>query len=456
MSSNERAEAPFRDICRLHDALRSLLVSRSPEEIFARLAEQAGSLTEAAHARVFHYDDQWKELYVPGDPDKGGMRFRIDVSLAGWVVRYGVPWRGTDLRRDPHFVKEIDSPDGSVPRSALIVPIAVEGGEIIGVLAAFNRAHGAFTEEDEVLLSMLAEEAALAGALLRRADADRQLAFSFARSFGDAVDAKHPLTAGHADRVRRYAAALARAAGLDESQVQTVALAGSLHNIGRLEMSPRNAVGELISAREIENFRTHFYFSDAIVKGVSFPDDLAGVPEIILKHTEHLDGTGAPHGLTADQIPIGARILAIANYFDKLASGRGDIPPDPEAAIERLRRRAGDWLDPRLVELFIERKCYDIEKRRWPRVDYTTPVDVTPIQTDGAEGETVETDAVDVSEGGIMFKSKTPMEPFLLLRLRIHLPNSKVEALGRVARALKQEDGTWHIGAHLVWIEGKE
>jgi HD-GYP domain-containing protein (c-di-GMP phosphodiesterase class II) len=458
MSIFARTEGSSQTIFKLHEAVRALYMARSVTELLSALSEQAKIIAGASQARVFLYDDRWKELYAPAAAGKEEMRFRIDNGIAGWVVRHGGPWRGTDLRHDKHFLKEIDGIDGGIPRNAVFVPIAAEGEPIVGVLEAFDRGQGAFTEEDETVLSLLAEHAALASGLMEQVEGARHLALGLARRLGEAVDAKHPLTVGHTERVRQYATSLARAAGLTDSQVRAVSMAASLHNIGRLEMSPRNAKGELISAQDIEDFRTHLFFADAIVKGVPWPEDLKEVPQIIMKHTEHLDGTGYPRGITAEEIPTGARILGIANFFDRVTSGRHEdgAHSDPEFAAGLLRQYSGTRFDTRLVQVFIEKKCGDIEKRRWPRIDYTTPVDVVTVRPDGSESEPVETDAVDISEGGILFKSREAVEPFTLLRLLIHLPTEKVEAMARVARVLVQQDGTHHIGAHFVWVGGKE
>ena len=208
-----------------------------------------------------------------------------------------------------------------------------------------------------------------------------------------------------------------------------------------------------------ERAREGLFIADAIMRGVPFSEDFREVPEWVMKHHENLDGSGYPHGLRADQIPLGSRILAIVNAFDKATSGRAesDAPMSESDALEWLESEAGARFDEELVQVFIGKQCYKkVEKRRWARYDYTTPVDVTMVQPDGTEGESIETDALDISEGGILFKSEEPIAPFTLLKLLIHLPTEKVEGMARVARVLEGEGGAYKIGAYFLWLGGME
>jgi len=446
------------DLDAFQQTLIRLYHSQTEDDLIEALKEEAKRLVKGRDARVYLYDRRWKELYSPRS-SAHSIRFGDGKGIAGWVAREGEPWRADDLAADPQFVLEIDGISGRRPESVVAVAVRAPGGVLRGVLEIFDSEEGSFSEEDEKFLQMVAEHASLALDFIHRQQADRTFALGLARRMGDAVDARHVLTHGHSDRVRQYAGALARAAGLSEAQAQALELAASLHNIGRMEMPPRNAKGEMIGARDIDNFREGLFIADAIMRGVPFPEDFREVPEWVMKHRENLDGSGYPHGLRADQIPLGSRILAIVNAFDKATSGRAesDARMSKSDALEWLESEAGARFDEELIQLFIGKQCYKkVEKRRWARYDYTTPVDVTTVQPDGTEGESIETDALDISEGGILFKSEEPIAPFTLLKLLIHLPTEKVEGMARVARVLEGEGGAYKIGAYFLWLGGME
>ena len=130
---------------------------------------------------------------------------------------------------------------------------------------------------------------------------------------------------------------------------------------------------------------------------------------------------------------------------------RSLIKGDPtKVALLHLQKNRGKLFDEAVVDTFIGRKIYEAERRRFPRYDYETPVDVTVLQADGTEGDVQETEALDISEGGILFRFGTQLEPPTLVKMLIHLPTEKIEALAKVARALPDGD-RWKIGTYFVW-----
>jgi diguanylate cyclase (GGDEF)-like protein/putative nucleotidyltransferase with HDIG domain len=181
-----------------------------------------------------------------------------------------------------------------------------------------------------------------------------ELHLSTIEALARAIEAKDRSTTCHIRRVHVYAAGLARAAGLSEAEVQGVRTAALLHDIGKLAV-PDHILAKpgALTPEEFQKVRIHPLVGAEIMSRVPFPYPVA---PFILSHHERWDGSGYPHGLRADEIPIGARILAVVDYFDALRSDR----PYQQAvtldeAIERTRADAGKALDPALVDLFIER-----------------------------------------------------------------------------------------------------
>jgi putative nucleotidyltransferase with HDIG domain len=169
-----------------------------------------------------------------------------------------------------------------------------------------------------------------------------------------AVDAKDRITHGHIRRVQRHTLAVAQALGVTDPLERKAIEAGALlHDIGKLAVPDYvlNKPGAL-SREEYETMKKHASMGARILTAVEFPYPI--VP-IVRHHHEQWDGRGYPDGLVGAEIPLGARILAVADCFDALTSDRPYRPKlSDERAIEMLRARKGSFYDPAVVETFIE------------------------------------------------------------------------------------------------------
>ena len=167
-----------------------------------------------------------------------------------------------------------------------------------------------------------------------------------------AIDAKHQQSPEHLYRMQVYAAGLARAIGMSDNEIQGVRTAALLHDIGNV------AVPEYILAKpgrltneEFERIKAHPQVGADIVEVVPFPYP---VGPLIRNHHERWDGAGYPRGLKGEEIPVGARILTIVDYFEALTSKRPHREPvSAQDAIDVLSREAGQALDPQLLETFL-------------------------------------------------------------------------------------------------------
>lgn len=168
-----------------------------------------------------------------------------------------------------------------------------------------------------------------------------------------AVDAKDQTTYGHIRRVKAYALGLAELRRItDADELRAIDYASLLHDIGKLAIEDYilNKPGRL-SRQEFEKMKVHATAGDEILQQVQFKIPVA---RYVRFHHERWDGTGYPDGLKGEEIPIGARILSIADAFDAIRSTR----PYKSAfgiddSVELLRAQAGSSFDPKLLELFI-------------------------------------------------------------------------------------------------------
>jgi putative nucleotidyltransferase with HDIG domain len=168
-----------------------------------------------------------------------------------------------------------------------------------------------------------------------------------------AIDSKDHYTQGHSHKVAAYAAVIAEALGMQEEQIGEVRLGGMLHDIGKVGIPEEilNKNGPL-NPDEWETMKQHVCFGDQLLEPLRA---IASVREMVCHHHEMFDGSGYPDGLTGEQIPLGARIIAIADAFDTITSERTYKKARPASAgFAELERCAGTQFDPALVRLFVE------------------------------------------------------------------------------------------------------
>jgi diguanylate cyclase (GGDEF)-like protein/putative nucleotidyltransferase with HDIG domain len=167
-----------------------------------------------------------------------------------------------------------------------------------------------------------------------------------------AVEAKDPFTYGHSKKVNTYAVALAEAIGLSPDDIFRVSTAALLHDIGKIGVPDKvlNKKGKL-NAEEWNAIKAHPKLGATIIGNIP---SLVPCVRCILHHHERWDGGGYPDGLKGEEIPIEARILAIADSFEAMTSARPYRPALPhEEILKELRQGAGLQFDPKLVEVFL-------------------------------------------------------------------------------------------------------
>jgi diguanylate cyclase (GGDEF)-like protein len=166
------------------------------------------------------------------------------------------------------------------------------------------------------------------------------------------VESRDPYVYGHSRKVNAYAVALTEALGLPPDEVSAVSTAALLHDIGKIGI-PDEVLNkkEQLSRENWEAIKAHPRLGKNIVTSIP---QLVHCADSILYHHEKWDGSGYPAGLKGEEIPIGARIIAVADSFEAMTSARPYRPPlSREEASKELRKGAGIQFDPKLVEAFI-------------------------------------------------------------------------------------------------------
>jgi len=174
-----------------------------------------------------------------------------------------------------------------------------------------------------------------------------------------AIEAKDQTTHTHLQRVRVYAVEIAKEIGLPPDEIEALRAAALLHDIGKLAVPEHiiNKPGRL-TPEEFEKMKVHPLVGAEILDRVAFPYPVA---PIVRSHHERWDGSGYPAGLAGEEIPVGARILAVVDCLDALASDRQYRPAMPlDQAMGKVKEKAGTWFDPKVVEV-LERRYLDLE-----------------------------------------------------------------------------------------------
>jgi cyclic di-GMP phosphodiesterase len=172
-------------------------------------------------------------------------------------------------------------------------------------------------------------------------------------ALGEALDLKDAETQGHSRRVTAYTIAIARKMGLQKDEISVIARGAFLHDIGLMAI-PDNILfkpGKL-NDEEVAKMEQHSYLGYNILRKIPF---LAETAEIVYAHHERYDGTGYPRGLKGDEIPLGARIVSIADALDAMTSDRPyGAAQTFQAAREEVKLWSGRQLDPSIVAAFLE------------------------------------------------------------------------------------------------------
>ncbi len=263
-------------------------------------------------------------------------------------------WRGEAVMLDP---EEAALFDGGTSMQELeieqvaVYPLAVRDSRLGFILfycdgEAKSKRSPALMETAVGQVAMALENAAL------YQDIEKNY-FCTVKALAKAIEVKDPYTHGHSERVTRFAVALGERLKLSEVELQNLKYGATLHDIGKIGIAGRVLNKDTtLEPEEYEHVKTHAMLGDSIIANVEF---LQGPRLIIRHHHERWDGKGYPDGLKGEEIPLEARILAVADAFEAMLSQRPyRMPRSLVSARHELETNAGTQFDPRLVEVFLQ------------------------------------------------------------------------------------------------------
>ena len=310
----------------------------------------ARTLLEAKKGLLFSRHDGGEGLELSASEG-----FEHDPSDSAIARRFGeeVLERDSTIREDePEKPKGgQSSPSDEEIENLVAIPVYIQD-EFDSVVVCANRSGGFEDYEDEVLLSLGDH----VGAVLENGRLQGELRSAYLSSVGllaQAMAVKDPFLRGHSEDVANCVAAVADRLGFEPRHREELIFASLLHDVGKIGISERILLKPTgLTSEEFDVIKLHPHIGCRLVEQVPA---LRPIALSILHHHERFDGGGYPSGLRGEEIPLGARIICVADSFSAMTSERPyQRRMSVEKACPELMRNAGTQFDPEIVRIFVE------------------------------------------------------------------------------------------------------
>lgn len=315
------------------------------------LKNEAGGNSHIAH---FGMTDREVSAILKASPAKAEKLEKIFSKKYRYSSSYFIPHDATEVDFSVKLINKQYQPSGDWhPDDVLLVPLTVKDKHI-GYLTVDEPLDGKIPSLETVrLLELFCYQVAVAIDNLRLYNDLERSYYGTLKAFVAAMDAKDPYTKGHSENVRFHALNIARQLKLPEEQVKLIDFSSLLHDIGKLAIRDEILTKpSLLSDHEYQEVKLHPVIGSHLVSEV---ESLLKVAPIIHSHHEHYDGSGYPQGIKGDDIPLEARIIAVADAFEAMTSDRPYRKAfDFKVAIKRLQDAAGTQFDSEIVRVFIK------------------------------------------------------------------------------------------------------
>lgn len=286
-----------------------------------------------------------------GDLLKKEVRLARGQGIAGWVTETGEPLVLGDVQSDPRFFRRADEKSSFITRDMVCVPVRSKN-RVIGALQAINKKKGAFDDEDKDVLMALANQVAIAIENANLYQEMKETFYGTTEALAETIEMRDPYTGGHTHRVMDYSLAIGNIIELPQKEMENLRLAAILHDIGKIGVRDDILLKRgSLDSEETEKMSRHPEYGAGILGHVrQLSEAIPGVRG----HHERFDGTGYPDGLRGEDIPLIARIIAVADTFDAMTTDRPyrkalSIPD----AVEELKKNSGTCFDSKIVEYFV-------------------------------------------------------------------------------------------------------
>ncbi|RJP34116.1 MAG: GAF domain-containing protein [Actinobacteria bacterium] len=326
------------------------------ETVLQQIVQMSIGLLDAKISSIMLIDEESDELVIAAahglsESYIGKGPIKVGESIAGRVISEGRPIAVEDIRDDPRHVYS-DHARSEGLCSLLSVPLSLKD-RVIGVLNIYTDELHAFNPHEINLFTSLASQAAIAIENARLFESLEEIYIEVITAMASAIDARDAYTHGHSHRVTEYAVAIAEEMNLTAAEVDIVRNASILHDVGKIGIKEDilKKPGRL-TEEERREMEYHPFIGTKILQSVKL---LEPVMPLVYHHHERFDGTGYPDGLRGEEIPLGARIISVADAFESMTSDRPYRKALPiEEAMAEMRYGSGRQFDPRIVAVFMK------------------------------------------------------------------------------------------------------
>jgi HD-GYP domain-containing protein (c-di-GMP phosphodiesterase class II) len=343
----EEMETRLKHMAAIGVIARTLTSFLDSKEQLRSLLGMACALVSAGAGAILLLEAMFDELKVEvsegadGWPEDTGF-----LKAARWSCDNGRPLLLSRGSRERRF-KVASGISGG-----MVAPLLIRD-KAIGVIAIAAKPGSEYDRDDLELFANFAAQAAVSIENTQLYERLQDMYLGAIGSLAAAIEARDPYTVGHSARVTQYAVAIAEGMGLTQPEIEELRLAGLLHDLGKIGVpdSILNKPGRL-SEEEFSAIKMHPALSMRIIEPLPH---LGNIIPIIYHHHEHFDGSGYMDGKSGEKIPLGARIITVADSFEAMTSDR----PYRKAlsrheAMMELKRCSGSQFDPRVVSVFVD------------------------------------------------------------------------------------------------------
>lgn len=354
--SPQEIENRFKHLEALIDLTALINSSLQIEEIKKRAINSAVELTGSEAGSLLFVDNNTGELFFDvASGEKGEVvktvRLAKGQGIAGWVAENHLPIIIENAQSDYRFFRTADEISGFKTMNMVCVPVETKD-RLLGVLQVINKRDGMFNSRDMMVMVAFSQQVAISVENAKLHEELKATFYDTIQAFAETIEMRDPYTGGHTRRVMEYSLGIGKRMGLPAGEIERLKLSAILHDIGKIGV-PDDVLlkpGKLTD-KELRSMMRHAEIGPEVLSRIrKLKEILPGIRH----HHERYDGAGYPSGLKGDDIPIIARIIAVADSFDAMTSDRPYRKGlSVETAVEELRKNSGTQFDPSAVKSFL-------------------------------------------------------------------------------------------------------
>ena len=354
----------------LFEYMPKIAAEHKTDSLLMLMADLGRKIVQADRCSLWLVDEERNELWTKVAHGVSELRIPLSAGFVGYSLKTGEPLLVEDAYCDSRFDRRSDIKSGYHTTSVMTMPLESDD-RVMGVFQAINKVgeNVFFSEKDLERLKLISVYSAktiesamraqklerYAKQLERKADELKSAHMELIRILGEVSEFRSHEVGDHIHRVAEISLKLARYMGLPSEQQELIFYAAPLHDLGKVGIPDvvLNKAGKL-TPEEYERMKAHSIIGRTLLRD-SKTDLLCMASDIAGCHHERWDGTGYPDRLKGEEIPLAARICAVADVLDALSSPRCYKPAWPEEKVkEEMQRSRGSYFQPELVDILMD------------------------------------------------------------------------------------------------------